>query len=243
MNTNTLRALRDLLTRAIEIDASEDAEPGAVEALAEFLEHGIAKHAVAIRANKLHRESKIAGPPTRPVDPVLSPRDDHHLVLNLTASTYIAVRDGTSTELPPGGSFLPFDPSDSLAEPMARGEIEVYPPGHHMPWADRLVAKLAWERRAMCASRVGDVDVLRECLAHVNFNAKQQIQARIDRIATDAQVLKNQSPDRVVAQRFRGSNGTQQHGFGAMGAPAAPQPNKATRALDGEEAQLKGGTP
>jgi hypothetical protein len=241
-NPNTspaLRALRDLLTNAIKIDADEDSEPGAAEALLAFFQEGMARHSHAANVRKVNAKTPITR--LRAVDPILSAREDHFLVYNGTASTFGAVHEGASHEVPPGVSYLPFSP-ESLAEPIARNEIELYPPGAHDAagnWQERLAGvKLAFERRAMTASRVGDLEALRGCLDHLNFNARQQVQAKIDAIAADHARAKNHQPP-AVAQRFRGSNGTTQHGFGAMGAPAAPKPNKATRVLDAEEAGLK----
>jgi hypothetical protein len=209
---NVLTILRDLVCQAAELPDDQDSTPEEQAALLAGLNELVERHRVAARAKAVHTKMPLPIVRRTEVPPAISPVEGATFeILNVTANTYTYLPDAArQIEIPPGPSYVSgADPTAALQTQVDAGHLEIRPIAlRSTDWVERLAAvKLAWERRAMCASRVGDADALRECLAHVNFNAKQQIQARLDRIAADRAALKNKQPAGARATRLRASQG------------------------------------
>lgn len=196
MSNQVLAAIRQLFERAEALDPEIETTDADVAALLAGLGEIMARKREWATAQVAHR--KYAGTVhRREVPPVLSPFDGAWQITNTSESTY-SINIGTdgSAPIPPGASYVDFDPRDALAERIEAGALAVYPPGiHDQTWRDAL-SQLAHERRAQVASKVGDAAELRQALPRVRFVMRANIQVKLEELAKAPAATEQRAPAR-----------------------------------------------
>jgi hypothetical protein len=176
----TLHALRDLLTRAIDLEPEDDSDPGDADALLAGLEEILSRKREWAKSKEANqRYAKAALNRRTPIDPVLSPFEGAWQILNPSESFYVLnVGSDKSQELHQGPNYSADDPREALSELVEKGVLQVYPPGLYS--TDWTLSTLGYERRLMKALSLRDLDAARACLPHVRamfaVNARQRLE-------------------------------------------------------------------